>query len=252
MCFRVLEISSGRLSVLFITLLTFIFSSSLHYVILKKYFKYCNWASSPLWAPNNRRCQCQPRAEFCLKFSILPHWPRAKAYWVLLGVFRPLLLIWPWYLSGLVFWIWPGRVGADRLSLLHHEIQLTRSTYIHSIHFHKRTVGAGENYRVVCLVEGTQALGISYRDIFPLLLLDSVASSGHFTLQGLCLLSIKWALRRILGRRRKNIYIYIYEPYIMLVIWMWGRIYICVIYIHRKNTYHIYIYIGRIHIYTHM
>ena len=73
-------------------------------------------------------------------------------------------------------------VWADRCSLLHHKVQLTSSTSIHSIHFHKCTVYSILN-RIVCLIEGTRALGISYPDISSLLLLASTASSGHCTIQ---------------------------------------------------------------------
>ena len=43
------------------------------------------------------------------------------------------------------------------------------------------TNASGKILRIMCLVETTQALGISHLDIFSLLLVVSIASSGHFT-----------------------------------------------------------------------
>ena len=43
------------------------------------------------------------------------------------------------------------------------------------------TNASGKILRIMCLVEATQALGISHLDVFSLLLVVSIASSGHFT-----------------------------------------------------------------------
>ena len=43
------------------------------------------------------------------------------------------------------------------------------------------TNASGKILRIMCLVETIQALDISHLDIFSLLLVVSIASSGHFT-----------------------------------------------------------------------
>ena len=48
----------------------------------------------------------------------------------------------------------------------------------------------------MCLVETIQALGISHLDIFSLLLVVSIASSGNFTVQYLSLLIYKMGIEK--------------------------------------------------------
>ena len=58
------------------------------------------------------------------------------------------------------------------------------------------TNASGKILRMMCLVETIQALGISHIDIFSLLLVISIASSGNFTVQYLSLLIYKMSIEK--------------------------------------------------------
>ena len=58
------------------------------------------------------------------------------------------------------------------------------------------TNATGKILRIMCLVETIQALGISHLDIFSLLLVVSIASSGNVTVQYLSLLIYKMGIEK--------------------------------------------------------
>lgn len=76
------------------------------------------------------------------------------------------------------------KVCADKLSLLHHEMQLTSSTYIHDIYFHECTICIREKLEN-SVSAGKNRLGVSLTSIYFHFCCSLVLrpQAGHFTLQ---------------------------------------------------------------------
>lgn len=180
LCLCVLETSSGSLTGHFI-LLIFIVSFLLHYAIFKNTFKYWNWVSFPplshLWTATANACR-GPRVLSEVQHS--SSLAKGQGTLACFLEFSDLCC-----LSDLDIYLGlsPG-FGLEESEQIDFPFFIIRSnwpvprTYTVSISTNALFV-LWRSWRIVCLVENTQALGISYLDIVLLLLLVSVASSGR-------------------------------------------------------------------------